>query len=150
VSVPMRRRPAPSDRGLPGHAGSPKHSSTIVRPIVGQLHKNSSSRKLVPVIDIGPYFRYLKACIAWRSKSVACREVDLTPLSVTASILNWSSRWISSREFFDLPLEKRCGRMWAKSRAVGYAAIGDTALAYTRAGGALDLNGRSRLQSRRR
>jgi isopenicillin N synthase-like dioxygenase len=104
---------------------------------VGQLHKNLAQQdSFVPVIDIAPYFSGTPEGKHRAAQQIgrACREVGFYVIvghGVDPKLVEQVE--IVSREFFDLPLEEKMRLHVGKEPgAVGYAAIGDTALAYTR------------------
>jgi isopenicillin N synthase-like dioxygenase len=95
-----------------------------------------SSENFVPVIDLAPYFSGTpdgKRRVAGHIGR-ACREVGFYVIvghGVDPGLVDELER--VSREFFDLPLEEKMRlHVGGAPGAVGYAAIGDTALAYTR------------------
>jgi isopenicillin N synthase-like dioxygenase len=90
----------------------------------------------VPVIDIAPYFSGTpegKRRVA-EELGRACREVGFYVIvghGVEAALVDEVEA--VSRAFFDLPLDEKMRLHVGKEPgAVGYAAVGDTALAYTR------------------
>ena len=95
-----------------------------------------SAESFVPVIDLAPYF----AGTAQGKRRVAneldraCREVGFYIIvghGVEPHLINEVER--VSRAFFDLPLEEKMKvHTGTVPGAVGYAAMGDVALAYTR------------------
>jgi len=96
----------------------------------------TSSDNFVPIIDIAPYFSGTpedKRRVA-AQLGRACREVGFYVIvghGVDAALVDQVEA--VSREFFDLPLaEKMKLHVGGAAGAVGYAAVGDTALAYTR------------------
>ena len=104
---------------------------------MGQLHKNLAQQdSFVPVIDIAPYFSGTPEGKHRAAQQIgrACREVGFYVIvghGVDPNLVEQVE--IISREFFDLPLEEKMRLHVGKEPgAVGYAAIGDTALAYTR------------------
>jgi isopenicillin N synthase-like dioxygenase len=91
---------------------------------------------VVPVIDLGPYFAGTpqgKHRVA-AELDRACREVGFYVIvghSVDPELIEQVEA--VSRQFFDLPIaEKMKVHVGDTPGAVGYAAVGDTALAYTR------------------
>ena len=93
-------------------------------------------RSFVPVIDIGPYFAGTpegKRQVA-EKLGRACREVGFYVLighGVDPTLVDQVET--VSREFFDLPLDEKMKVHIGKvPGGVGYSAVGDTALAYTR------------------
>jgi len=95
-----------------------------------------SSNTFVPVIDIAPYLAGTgdgKRRVA-AEVDLACREVGFYVVvghGVDAQLLYEIEA--VSREFFDLPIEEKMRVHIGNSPgAVGYSAIGDVALAYTR------------------
>jgi isopenicillin N synthase-like dioxygenase len=95
-----------------------------------------SSDNFVPVIDIAPYFAGTpdgKRRVADQIGR-ACREVGFYVIAghgVDRELVDQVEA--VSREFFDLPIEEKMRLHVGNSPgAAGYAAIGDTALAYTR------------------
>jgi isopenicillin N synthase-like dioxygenase len=96
----------------------------------------ATSNSFVPVIDIAPYLGGTpegKRRVA-AELDRACREVGFYIIvghGVDARLIEQIE--IVSREFFELPLdEKMKVHIGNTSGAVGYAAVGDIALAYTR------------------
>jgi isopenicillin N synthase-like dioxygenase len=95
-----------------------------------------TSDNFVPVIDIAPYFSGApdgKRRVA-DQLGRACREVGFYVIvghGVDSGLVDEVER--VSREFFDLPLEEKMQlHVGGATGAVGYTAVGDTALAYTR------------------
>jgi isopenicillin N synthase-like dioxygenase len=95
-----------------------------------------SSDNFVPVIDIAPYFsgaREGKRGVA-DQLGRACREIGFYVIvghGVDPALVDEVEA--VSREFFDLPIDEKMQlHVGSAPGAVGYAAIGDTALAYTR------------------
>ena len=104
---------------------------------MGQLHNNLAEQdSFVPVIDIASYFSGTPEGKHRVAQQIgrACREVGFYVIvghGVDPKLVEQVE--IVSREFFDLPLEEKMRLHVGKEPgAVGYAAIGDTALAYTR------------------
>jgi isopenicillin N synthase-like dioxygenase len=119
------------------HAGSSNIVQTCRRPSVGQFHSNTrETDNFVPVIDIAPYFAGSPEAKQRVAEQVgrACREVGFYVIvghGVDPRLVEGVED--VSREFFDLPIEEKMRLHVGKEPgAVGYAAIGDTALAYTR------------------
>jgi len=95
-----------------------------------------SSDNFVPVIDVAPYFSGApdgKRRVA-DQLGRACREVGFYVIvghGVDPALVDEVEA--VSREFFDLPIDEKMQlHVGSAPGAVGYAAIGDTALAYTR------------------
>jgi isopenicillin N synthase-like dioxygenase len=95
-----------------------------------------SSDNFVPVIDIAPYFSGApegKRGVA-DQLGRACREIGFYVIvghGVDPALVDEVEA--VSREFFDLPIDEKMQlHVGSAPGAVGYAAIGDTALAYTR------------------
>jgi isopenicillin N synthase-like dioxygenase len=101
---------------------------------IGAVAANANN--VVPVIDLGPYF----AGTPDRKRQVAaelnraCRDVGFYVIvghGIDARLIEQTE--LVSREFFNLPIdEKMKVHIGDTPGAVGYAAVGDTALAYTR------------------
>jgi isopenicillin N synthase-like dioxygenase len=96
----------------------------------------ANANSFVPVIDIAPYLAGTpegKRRVA-EELGRACREVGFYVIvghGVDPGLVEQIEN--VSREFFDLPLdEKKKLHIGNAAGAVGYAAVGDTALAYTR------------------
>ncbi len=94
-----------------------------------------AANSFVPVIDIAPYF----AGTADGKREVAaalgraCREVGFYVIvghGVDPALVDEVEA--VSREFFGLPLDEKMKLHIGNAPGVGYAAVGDTALAYTR------------------
>jgi isopenicillin N synthase-like dioxygenase len=101
---------------------------------IGALTANPHS--IVPVIDMGPYFAGTpegKRRVA-AELDRACRDVGFYVIVGHGVDLELIEQVESvSREFFNLPIdEKMKVHIGDTPGAVGYAAMGDTALAYTR------------------
>lgn len=104
---------------------------------MGQLDTlGHGSKSFIPVVDIAPY---LAGTPAGKRQVVAeidraCREVGFYVVvghGVDAQLLDEIES--VSREFFDLPIEEKMKvHIGNTPGAVGYSAIGDVALAYTR------------------
>jgi isopenicillin N synthase-like dioxygenase len=113
-----------------------RNSEHCGRPIVEMYTKTADLDSFVPVIDIAPFF----AGSAEGKRRVAdeigcaCREIGFYVIvghGVDPELVDKVES--VSREFFSLPLEEKMRLHVGKEPgAVGYAAIGDTALAYTR------------------
>ncbi|HEY7247869.1 MAG TPA: 2-oxoglutarate and iron-dependent oxygenase domain-containing protein [Xanthobacteraceae bacterium] len=104
---------------------------------MGQLRtKTVEPDGFVPVIDIASYFSGRTEAKHRVAEQVgrACRDVGFYVIvghGVDPKLVEQVD--IVSREFFDLPLEEKMRLHVGKEPgAAGYAAIGDTALAYTR------------------
>ena len=96
----------------------------------------TNSNSVVPVIDLGPYFAGTsqdKLRVA-TELGRACREVGFYVIVGHGVDPQFIGQIESvSREFFNLPIdEKMKVHIGDTPGAVGYAAVGDTALAYTR------------------
>jgi isopenicillin N synthase-like dioxygenase len=95
-----------------------------------------TSDNFVPVIDIAPYFSGASDGKRRVADQIgrACREVGFYVIvghGVDSVLVDDVER--VSREFFDLPFEEKMRlHVGGSAGAAGYAAIGDTALAYTR------------------
>jgi isopenicillin N synthase-like dioxygenase len=96
----------------------------------------ANADSFVPVIDMAPYFEGTpegKRKVA-EQLGRACREIGFYVIvghGFDAALIDKVEA--VSREFFDLPLDEKMKLHIGKAPgAVGYAAVGDTALAYTR------------------
>src|SRR3979409_2367850 len=95
-----------------------------------------SSDNFVPVIDVAPYFSGAPDGKRRGADQLgrACREVGFYVIvghGVDPALVDEVEA--VSREFFDLPIDEKMQlHVGSAPGAVGYAAIGDTALAYTR------------------
>jgi isopenicillin N synthase-like dioxygenase len=101
---------------------------------IGAVAANANN--VVPVIDLGPYFAGTidgKRRVA-AELDRACRDVGFYVIvghGIDARLIEQTES--VSREFFNLPIdEKMKVHIGDTPGAVGYAAVGDTALAYTR------------------
>jgi isopenicillin N synthase-like dioxygenase len=134
--VPRDRQRVPRSAELPRPAidllGQPYRRNSVAQ--IDAVTANSNS--FVPVIDIAPYLAGTpegKRRVA-AELDRACREVGFY-IIVGYGVEPRLIREVEtvSREFFDLPLdEKMKVHTGTTPGAVGYAAVGDVALAYTR------------------
>jgi isopenicillin N synthase-like dioxygenase len=128
----------PSLAALPARAGDHfnKRKSCMGSAVAQIGTVTATSNSIVPVIDIGPYLAGTpdgKRRVA-AELNRACRDVGFYVIvghGVDPQLIEQIES--VSREFFNLPIdEKMKVHIGDTPGAVGYAAVGDTALAYTR------------------
>jgi len=122
---------------LSGRPGFPNKRNYAMGNAMAQTGTvDTSSNSIVPIIDIGPYLAGApenKRRVA-AELDRACRDVGFYVIvghGVDSQLIEQIES--VSREFFNLPIdEKMKVHIGDTPGAVGYAAVGDTALAYTR------------------
>lgn len=102
---------------------------------MGQIDSGIGSDSFIPVIDVSPYFAGTQEAKQRVAEQIgrACREVGFYVIvghGVDPKLIEEIE--VTSREFFDLPLDEKMKVHIEATGGVGYSAIGDIALARTR------------------
>ena len=108
----------------------------MTQPANKSLENSALGDGYVPVIDISPYFTDKAEAKQKVADQIgrACREIGFYIIvghRVSPDLTNRVDR--ASRDFFDLPVDEKMKlHIGKEASAVGYSALGDRSLAYTR------------------